>query len=64
MCENNSIFLGFLAVLSIVIISALCGWLIGWVLERNRKPWRPKPDSFQAIDWRHRDRKERRRGDA
>ena len=64
MCENNWIVLGFLAVVSVVIAAALCGLSIGRVLERNRKPWRPKPDSFQAIDWRHRERKERRRGDA
>lgn len=63
MCENNSILIG-LAVLLVVIFAVVAGVHIGTIVERTRKPWRPKPDSFQAIDWRHRKRKERRRGDA
>lgn len=64
MCESSNILLGFLAVFLVLIAAVFMGVSLGAVLERNRKPWLPKPNSPQAIDRRHRERKERRRGDA
>ncbi len=66
MCESNDILFVFLAVLSVLIVSAIVGVVVGAALERKKKPWRPKPDSFLAIDWRHQERKDlekRRRGE-
>lgn len=67
MCEPNTLLMGFIAVLSILIAASVLGVYLGVAIERSRKPWRPKPDSFLAIDWRMQERRDRerrlRRGD-